>query len=86
EESSRLSELAAREEVTLSTIFHTIWGILLQKYNNNDDAVFGSVISGRPAEIEGIEHMVGLFINTIPIRVQGAKTPFIQLIKDMQKD
>ncbi|MCY7973621.1 non-ribosomal peptide synthetase [Bacillus inaquosorum] len=86
EESSRLSEIAAREEVTLSTIFHTIWGILLQKYNNNDDAVFGSVISGRPAEIEGIEHMVGLFINTIPIRVQGAKTPFIQLIKDMQKD
>ncbi|MEC0538176.1 amino acid adenylation domain-containing protein [Bacillus inaquosorum] len=86
EESSRLSEIAAREEVTLSTIFHTIWGILLQKYNNNDDAVFGSVISGRPAEIEDIEHMVGLFINTIPIRVQGAKTPFIQLIKDMQKD
>ncbi|MCM3008272.1 plipastatin non-ribosomal peptide synthetase PpsD [Bacillus subtilis] len=86
EESSRLSELAAREEVTLSTIFHTIWGILLQKYNNNDDAVFGSVISGRPAEIEGIEHMVGLFINTMPVRVQGAKTPFLQLIKDMQKD
>ncbi|WP_276735262.1 non-ribosomal peptide synthetase [Bacillus sp. (in: firmicutes)] len=86
EESSRLSELAAREEVTLSTIFHTIWGILLQKYNNNDDAVFGSVISGRPAEIEGIEQMVGLFINTIPVRVQGEKTPFLQLIKDMQKD
>ncbi|MER0465954.1 amino acid adenylation domain-containing protein, partial [Bacillus cabrialesii subsp. cabrialesii] len=86
EESSRLSELAAREEVTLSTIFHTIWGILLQKYNNNDDAVFGSVISGRPAEIEGIEQMVGLFINTIPVRVQGAKTPFLQIIKDMQKD
>ncbi|WP_432339519.1 amino acid adenylation domain-containing protein [Bacillus tequilensis] len=85
-ESSRLSELAAREEVTLSTIFHTIWGILLQKYNNNDDAVFGSVISGRPAEIEGIEHMVGLFINTIPVRVQGEKTSFLQLIKDMQKD
>ncbi|WP_426982596.1 amino acid adenylation domain-containing protein [Bacillus cabrialesii] len=86
EESSRLSELAAKEEVTLSTIFHTIWGILLQKYNNNDDAVFGSVISGRPAEIEGIEQMVGLFINTIPVRVQGEKTPFLQLIKDMQKD
>ncbi|MDO8225210.1 non-ribosomal peptide synthetase [Bacillus cabrialesii] len=86
EESSRLSELAAKEEVTLSTIFHTIWGILLQKYNNNDDAVFGSVISGRPAEIEDIEQMVGLFINTIPVRVQGEKTPFLQLIKDMQKD
>ncbi|MFV9833052.1 amino acid adenylation domain-containing protein [Bacillus stercoris] len=85
-ESSRLSELAAREEVTLSTIFHTIWGILLQKYNNHDDAVFGSVMSGRPAEIEGIEQMVGLFINTIPVRVEGAKTPFLQLIKDMQKD
>lgn len=52
--------MAVKEEVTLSTLFHTLWGILLQKYNNTDDAVFGSVTSGRPSSIEGIENMVGL--------------------------
>ncbi|MED4804369.1 non-ribosomal peptide synthetase [Bacillus atrophaeus] len=85
-DSSRLSEMAVKEEVTLSTLFHTLWGILLQKYNNTDDAVFGSVTSGRPSSIEGIENMVGLFINTIPVRVQGADTPVSELMKRMQKE
>ncbi|MDE1453327.1 amino acid adenylation domain-containing protein [Bacillus paralicheniformis] len=82
----KLKELAAKEEVTLSTIFHTLWGMLLQAYNQTDDAVFGSVISGRPAEIAGIERMIGLFINTVPVRVTGTKVPFVKLIKQVQKD
>ncbi|HPI00084.1 MAG TPA: condensation domain-containing protein, partial [Chitinophagaceae bacterium] len=56
--------------ITENTFIQTAWGILLSKYNNTNDVVFGSVVSGRPAEIEGIEEMIGLFINTIPIRVQ----------------
>ncbi|MEC1262571.1 non-ribosomal peptide synthetase [Bacillus swezeyi] len=85
-DTAKLKELAAKEEVTLSTIFHTLWGILLQAYNQTDDAVFGSVISGRPSEIAEIERMIGLFINTVPVRVTGTKTPFVQLIKQVQKD
>ncbi len=81
----KLKELAAKEEVTLSTIFHTLWGMLLQAYNQTDDAVFGSVISGRPSEIAGIERMIGLFINTVPVRVTGTKVPFVKLIKQVQK-
>ncbi|MCY9436270.1 condensation domain-containing protein, partial [Bacillus haynesii] len=83
---AKLKELAAKEEVTLSTILHTLWGILLQAYNQTDDAVFGSVISGRPSEIAGIERMIGLFINTVPVRVTGTKVPFVKLIKQVQKD
>lgn len=55
--------------VTLNTIIQTAWGILLSKYNDVRDVVFGAVVSGRPAEIPGIEEMVGLFINTIPVRI-----------------
>ncbi|WEA01639.1 amino acid adenylation domain-containing protein [Mucilaginibacter sp. SJ] len=55
--------------VTLNTILQTAWGILLSRYNNTNDVVFGSVVSGRPSELTGIENMVGLFINTVPVRI-----------------
>ncbi|UHA72710.1 non-ribosomal peptide synthetase [Paenibacillus sp. 481] len=63
-------ELAKQLQVTANCLFQTLWGILLQRYNNTDDVVFGAVVSGRPAAIQGIETMVGLFINTIPVRIQ----------------
>ncbi|NDI35231.1 non-ribosomal peptide synthetase [Chengkuizengella sediminis] len=67
---NELEKLAVVNQTTLSTVFQAIWGVLLQKYNNTDDVVFGSVISGRPPEVRGIESMVGLFINTVPIRIK----------------
>jgi len=63
--------------ITLAALLYCAWGILLQKYNNSDDVVFGTTISGRSAKVDGIEEMVGLFINTLPLRVQiesGVKT------------
>ena len=65
-----LHEVAVKYGVTINTIFQTAWGILLSKYNNISDVVFGSVISGRPGEIAGVENMVGLFINTVPVRIK----------------
>jgi tyrocidine synthetase-3 len=56
--------------VTLAAFFYTTWGILLQKYSNTDDVVFGTTVSGRSAPIQGIENMVGLLINTVPLRVK----------------
>ncbi|PIK30789.1 non-ribosomal peptide synthetase, partial [Bacillus siamensis] len=50
----------------------SVWGVLLAKYNQTDDVVFGSVVSGRDAKVPGIENMVGLFINTIPTRIQAS--------------
>ncbi|HAP64972.1 MAG TPA: hypothetical protein DCR93_37640, partial [Cytophagales bacterium] len=60
------------ESITLSTLVQGVWGYLLGQYCGTEDVVFGAVVSGRPAEIAGVENMVGLFINTIPVRVQVA--------------
>lgn len=81
-----LLELAMKNRVTLNTVFQTIWGILLKRYNNTDDVVFGSVISGRHFDLPGIEKMVGLFINTIPVRIKfNNNISFNELIMDVQR-
>ncbi|MDY8023490.1 amino acid adenylation domain-containing protein [Paenibacillus polymyxa] len=82
----RMEMVAKQYHVTANTLLQTAWGLLLQKYNGSDDAVFGGVVSGRPADISGIENMVGLFINTIPIRIRsGAEDTFADLIRTNQK-
>ncbi|MCP5107798.1 MAG: amino acid adenylation domain-containing protein, partial [bacterium] len=65
-----LVDLAARNHVTVNTVIQASWSILLGVYNGSRDVVFGAVVSGRPAHIDGIETMVGLFINTIPVRIR----------------
>lgn len=70
-----------KHKVTLNTILQAIFGILLAKYNDRKDVVFGMVVSGRPAELEEVESIVGLFINTLPIRVRfNDDTSFLQLL------
>ena len=66
----KLTGAAATSHVTLNAVLETAWGILLQSYNNTDDVVFGKVVSGRNIPIEGINDVVGLFVNTIPVRVR----------------
>ncbi|NQX42957.1 non-ribosomal peptide synthase domain TIGR01720/amino acid adenylation domain-containing protein [Pedobacter steynii] len=73
--------------VTEQTLIRCAWACLLGKYNNSDDIVFGSVVSGRPAGIDGIEQMVGLFINTIPVRIKvAAEGTFESLITAIHHD
>jgi len=84
--SEQLRNIAVRNQVTLSSVVQTIWGILLGKYNLSDDVVFGSVVSGRPQEVKNIDKMVGLFINTIPVRIQLRSEQTIdELLKNVQK-
>jgi len=66
--SQKLHELARTKGITLNTVIQGAWAFLLSRYSRNDDVVFGATVSGRPAEIPGIETMVGLFINTLPVR------------------
>ncbi|WP_277884426.1 amino acid adenylation domain-containing protein [Paenibacillus polymyxa] len=81
-----LLQLAKQEQVTINTLMQTAWGVLLQKYNRTEDVVFGSVVSGRPADIAGVEQMIGLFINTVPVRIQGGQaTAFTELMKQTQR-
>lgn len=79
--SAALTELARSCQATVNHVFQALLGLLLQRYNRVQDVVFGSVVSGRHAEIEGVEQMIGLFINTVPVRVQsGRQDTFIQLL------
>jgi amino acid adenylation domain-containing protein len=70
EKMAQINQLATISRVTLSTIVQSLWAIVLAKYSGKEEVVFGAVVSGRPAEIDGIETMVGLFINTIPVRIK----------------
>ena len=58
--------------MTLNTLIQAAWAILLGRLTGRDDVVFGVTVAGRPPEIAGIERMVGLFINTLPLRVRLA--------------
>ncbi|MBJ8193897.1 hypothetical protein JDS79_45145, partial [Bacillus cereus] len=70
----------------VNTLFQSIWGALLQRYNNTNDVVFGAVVSGRPPVIPDIESMVGIFINTIPVRIYGEEDEsFIEMAKRTQQ-
>ncbi|WP_127573070.1 non-ribosomal peptide synthetase, partial [Paenibacillus xylaniclasticus] len=66
----KLNDLAISCNVSLSTVIQAIWGIFLQRYTCRNDVIFGTVISGRTAAFPNIEQMVGLFINTIPVRIR----------------
>ncbi|WP_081902619.1 non-ribosomal peptide synthetase [Lentzea aerocolonigenes] len=80
-----LVELARRERVTLSTVVQAAWALLLSTYSGDDDVVFGLTVSGRPAELAGVESVVGLFINTLPVRtVVPAETPFTSWLHELQ--
>ena len=60
----------ARQGLTLNTLIQAAWAILLGRLTGRDDVVFGVTVAGRPPEIAGIERMVGLFINTLPLRIK----------------
>ncbi|WP_442591967.1 amino acid adenylation domain-containing protein [Pedobacter sp. AW31-3R] len=68
-----LKALCSRLEITENIFFQTVWAFLLKIYSGTNDTLFGSVVSGRPAEVTGIEEMLGLFINTIPVRIKFAE-------------
>ncbi|MCJ8270669.1 MAG: condensation domain-containing protein, partial [Psychrosphaera sp.] len=64
-----LQRLARQAHCTVNILLQAAWGYLLSCYSANDAVVFGTTISGRPAALEGVEQMIGLFINTVPVRV-----------------
>jgi amino acid adenylation domain-containing protein/non-ribosomal peptide synthase protein (TIGR01720 family) len=65
-----LRELARGLHLTLNTFLQAGWAILLSRYSRERDVAFGAVVSGRPQDLPGVESMVGLFINTVPVRVR----------------
>src|SRR5262249_27022586 len=65
-----LTRYGRQEGLTLNTLVQGAWGVLLGRLTGRDDVVFGITVSGRAGEIAGIESMVGLLINTLPLRLR----------------
>ncbi|NBF01924.1 amino acid adenylation domain-containing protein [Pseudomonas sp. Fl5BN2] len=68
--SLQLVQLAKRLGVTLNTLIQGAWGVLLGEMSGTQDVTFGVTVSGRPGELEGVEQIVGLLINTMPLRLR----------------
>lgn len=75
-----IKRFCRNNKITLATIIYSTWGILLQKYTDSSDIVFGTTVSGRDIDIKDVENIVGLFINTLPLRF---KVKHDSMIKDM---
>jgi amino acid adenylation domain-containing protein/thioester reductase-like protein/non-ribosomal peptide synthase protein (TIGR01720 family) len=69
QQSNQLRELAKRHRVTLNTVFQGAWALTLSHLTGRADVVFGVTVSGRRVGLPGMETMVGLFMNTLPLRV-----------------
>ncbi len=66
---AELDGFARRHRLTLNTLVQAAWALVLGRYGDEEDVLFGVTHSGRPPEVPGIESMVGLFINSLPLRV-----------------
>lgn len=69
-----LKSWAAKNSATLSSALRVIWGTLLSRFSDEEEVVFGTIVSGRPAELAGVQEAIGLFINTLPVRFSLAST------------
>ncbi|MEU4167249.1 amino acid adenylation domain-containing protein [Streptomyces sp. NPDC026665] len=80
-----LSRRAAELGVTLNTLVQGAWAVLLARLTGHSDVVFGATVSGRPPAVKDVDDMVGLFINTIPVRVRCERqTTFADLLTELQ--
>ncbi|SHF27262.1 non-ribosomal peptide synthetase [Streptoalloteichus hindustanus] len=66
----RLAGRARAHGVTVNTVVQAAWGLLLARLTGRDDVVFGASVSGRPSDVPGVESMIGLFTNTLPVRLR----------------
>ncbi|MFH8609681.1 non-ribosomal peptide synthase/polyketide synthase [Streptomyces sp. NPDC018029] len=88
--SARLRETAQGAGLTLNTVVQGAWALLLSRYGGGEDVVFGTTVSGRPADLPGVTSMVGLFINTLPTRarVDGRRAllDWLRALQDAQAE
>ncbi|MFP4436430.1 MAG: condensation domain-containing protein [Chloroflexaceae bacterium] len=80
-----LHQLSRRQQITLTTLIEGAWGLLLSLYSGQRDIIFGGTVSGRPANLAGVETMIGQFINNLPIRVQiSPETVLLAWLRELQ--
>nr|AGZ05276.1 McyB [Nostoc sp. 152] len=85
-----LQSLGLQHGLTLSTLIQAAWAILLSRYSGEPEVLFGVTVSGRPASLSAVENMVGLFINTLPLRISIPKSeailPWLQELQQKQAE
>ncbi|MBY0379993.1 MAG: AMP-binding protein, partial [Burkholderiales bacterium] len=85
--SNKLRLFSQSERLTLNTIFQGIWGLLLSKYSQNNDIGFGVTLTERTPEIDNSDQIIGLLINTLPLRIQFKKNISIKdYLKEVQNN
>ncbi|MEV0299066.1 amino acid adenylation domain-containing protein [Nocardia sp. NPDC050710] len=78
---------AHRQEITLNTLVQAAWALVLANATAREDVVFGTTVSGRPPQLTGIESMIGLFVNTVPVRVRiDHRETLAQLLRRIQTE
>lgn len=81
-----LKTFGQQHQLTLNTLVQGAWALLLNHYSSQKQVTYGSVVSGRPADLSGVETMVGLFINTLPVRVAiDPEQPLVDWLQDRQR-
>ncbi len=85
EESHLIASSIRRNKVTLNTLVHGAWALLLSRYCGTGDVLFGTTVSGRPTEVPEVESILGMFINNLPVRVRLASdNRVLPLLTDLQ--
>ncbi len=86
EATENLRNLATSHKIGFATVLEGAWGLLLNRYSGEEDVVFGVTRSGRGLAIEGAESMVGIFINTLPLRAQiKPEMPVLGWLKELRE-
>lgn len=80
----KLNTTAQQYRITPNTFVQAAWALMLSRYSGHEEVVFGITVSGRPAELPGSEQMLGLFINTLPLRIAvNAKLPVAEFLSSL---
>jgi amino acid adenylation domain-containing protein len=86
EQTERLRAFCRDHRLTANTVVQGALGLVLSRLSGSDDVVFGGIASTRPAELAGVESIVGLFINTLPVRVRiTPATPASTWLSELQE-
>jgi len=85
ETTAALRAFARQHQLTINTLVQGAWALLLSRYSGESDVVFGATVAGRPVHLPGAEAMVGLFINSLPVRVLvPAQTALLAWLTQLQ--
>ncbi|HEY5856677.1 MAG TPA: amino acid adenylation domain-containing protein [Aldersonia sp.] len=84
-DTAALLDWARTINLTVNTLAQFAWAVVLGRLTDRTDLVFGNTHSGRPDDLAGVESMVGLFINTIPLRVRLDERPVLEQCRDLQR-